>query len=184
MHPDSTTLARFWSKVNKRTGRFWNGTECWEWTGGTVRRGYGSFAVRGRTVRAHRFAYALAHGSVPPEVLVCHGCDNPPCIRPVHLFASDPAGNMADKVAKGRQARGGQIRNRRQQRGDDHWTRRQPVPTRGERNGCAKLTEADVRSIRAQAAAGVSQYRLAKEFGVSQGLVSKVVRRANWRHLP
>lgn len=63
---------------------------------------------------------------------------------------------------------------------------------RGIANGQAKLTESQVRTIRAlyitgnlnnYTRVGPSQTELAKRFGVSQMVISKVVRRTNWRHL-
>jgi len=55
---------------------------------------------------------------------------------------------------------------------------------RGEANGRAKLTEDNVREIRVRYALGnVSQTVLAREFGVTQGLIGHVVRRRNWTHL-
>lgn len=56
--------------------------------------------------------------------------------------------------------------------------------TRGGENAMARLSEDDVRAIRARAAAGVTQSSLAAEFGVTRGGISHVVRRTTWRHVP
>jgi len=89
-------IERFWAKVDK-TG------DCWEWTGARFHHGYGLFyeSASVRT-RAHRFAYETLAGPIPPGVLVLHRCDNPPCVRPEHLFLGTQADNVADMIAKGR----------------------------------------------------------------------------------
>jgi len=56
--------------------------------------------------------------------------------------------------------------------------------TRGERNPSAKLTKDDIRSIRATyAAGGATQSALGVLYGVSQGVVSLIVRRKAWAHV-
>jgi hypothetical protein len=54
----------------------------------------------------------------------------------------------------------------------------------GERHWAAKVTWADVAEIRRRAAAGEHQRPLAREFGISQPVVSKIVRREIWRGAP
>lgn len=55
---------------------------------------------------------------------------------------------------------------------------------RGTRNHLAKLTDDLVRSIRADWDAGtVTQISLAKRYGVSQALISRIVRRETWKHV-
>jgi hypothetical protein len=100
-------IARFWTHVNK------NGPipiqhpelgSCWLWTGANPDGRYGRFRGEGRRqVGAHRFSYELEYGPIPDErPIICHHCDNPPCVRPSHLFAGTVRDNADDMMAKGR----------------------------------------------------------------------------------
>jgi len=131
------------------------GDECWVWTAGRFTNGYGAFSLKGRLHRAHRMAFLLFSGDIPTGLCVCHRCDRPECVNPAHLFLGTSADNTADMVAKRRHAAGA-------------------------RNGMAKLTEDDVREIRACVQEGDSQSHVAKRFGVSACLVGLIVRRKSW----
>lgn len=143
----------------------WGGEGCWECIGTRNWCGYGVIGSKATGVRrqlmAHRVSWELANGPVPDGMCVCHSCDNPACVRPDHLFVADHAGNMADKVAKGRQ-----------------------FLAQGEKHGRAKLTDDNVRAIRAAVAEGVAQSELARSHGVSSMTISGIVTRKRWKHLP
>jgi hypothetical protein len=81
-----------------------NGDGCWEWQRGKDSFGYGYVFVspqRGM-VRVARWVFELLNGPIPPDMVVMHICDNPPCIRPEHLRLGTQADNVADMYAKGR----------------------------------------------------------------------------------
>lgn len=143
--------ARFWSYVD-------TSGECWIWRGGRTSKGYGGFALKhGKSIPAHRFAYELVHGPIPPGLFACHRCDVPACVRPNHIFAGTHAENMADRNAKGRQAR-------------------------SERHPNSRLNEEQVETIRSWYATGnVTMKSLAREFGVSQRAIACVIHEINWR---
>ena len=76
-------------------------TGCWEFKQRGAKN-YGYFQFRSKGYRAHRLSFALHTGRDPGDLLVCHSCDNPPCINPDHLWLGDHAANLADMKAKGR----------------------------------------------------------------------------------
>ena len=90
-----TALERFWSRVNKTDG-------CWLWTAAKV-QGYGDLRIdTTHRMLAHRFSWELHIGPIPPGLHVLHRCDNPPCVRPDHLFLGTNDDNIVDRVLKGR----------------------------------------------------------------------------------
>ena len=148
----------FWSHVDKSGN-------CWVWTAARFDSGYGAFSAGANNVRAHRFAYELVYGTIPDDMLVCHHCDNPPCVRPDHLFLGSNSDNMKDMHAKGR---GSGIN---------------PPRNRGEQNGSAKLTTDQVLIIRQQHADGIHIKCLAVIFGVSWQTIKAIVARKIWKHV-
>jgi len=66
--------------------------------------------------------------------------------------------------------------------GDSNGARRKPESrARGERNGWAKLTGDQIAEIRRRCDGGEFQARVAKDFGISQAHVSRIVLGMCWR---
>ena len=148
---------RFWKKINKTDG-------CWEWLGGTDRRGYGRFYINrngvGRTDGAHRVSWEFANGKIPDGLFVCHRCDNPSCVRPDHLFLGTYQDNITDMVKKGRN--------------------KYPV-LYGEDSPRSKLTQDQVDEIRKRYIPyKVSSIDLAKEYGTSQSNIDRILKHKTW----
>jgi len=75
---------------------------CWEWLLTGPKRGYGRVVHRRRVIGAHRAMFAAFYGPIPQGLSVLHHCDNPPCVRPDHLWLGTAKDNQADAVAKRR----------------------------------------------------------------------------------
>ncbi len=137
-------------------------TGCWEWTAARNDCGYGRFSVSGgRTVPAHRFSYEMSRGRIPDGLIVCHHCDNPPCVNPDHLFLGTHADNFADAVRKGRHL--------------------PPPHPQGFRHPRTKVSAEIVNRIRALYAEGAGSQRiLGRSFGLSQRTVARIVNRISF----
>lgn len=171
-------IERFWLKVNKECSQvFYNGTRCWEWMAGCDKDGYGHAWIGGRDCRAPRFSYELAFGKIPEnKPCVLHYCDNPLCVRPEHLHAGTNKENSQEMVKRGRLVKSFGEAN------GSH-THPERVP-RGEANGYAKLTEAQVTEIRTRHDSGEMGVVLARDAGVSTAQISKIVNNKQRKLLP
>lgn len=89
-------IDRFWSRVNRG-----HPDHCWTWEG-LKSKGYGYLCHEGIYIRAHRLSYEIHNGEIPKGLLICHHCDEPSCVNPVHLFLGTNRDNMIDALRKGR----------------------------------------------------------------------------------
>jgi hypothetical protein len=94
--PGRNTVDKFWARVDKQPDG------CWEWQGCRTPKNYGVFGIKRKHWLAHRFAFYHAVGPFDPSLLVCHKCDNPPCVNPDHLFLGTQLDNIQDCLRKGR----------------------------------------------------------------------------------
>lgn len=149
---EKTFDEKFWEKAN-----ICESDECWEWTAARNKKGYGNFYMsvgnsKSMHVLAHRVAYMLANDvQIPEGMLVCHTCDNPPCVNPKHLFLGTDTDNMQDMMKKGRSA---------VQRGF---------------KAHLKLDKEKITEIRKLRSDGVMVKDIASMFGIDLSWVSKIV---------
>jgi len=108
----------------------------------------------GKVQLAHRLAFRLANGPLPPGLLVCHRCDNRACGNPAHLFAGTHRDNNRDMFAKGRGHRldGSHIR--------------------GLKNPNGKLSQGALAEARALRRSGHSLSAVAARFGVTKQAIA------------
>lgn len=132
---------------------------CYEWLGYVTPDGYGSFRYEGNMVNAHRASYILYVEDFDRELVVRHTCDNPRCVNPQHLELGTPKDNVYDCINRSR---------RHTQKAED--------------NSNSKLDWDKVREIKhLWKTTNTTQQQLADTFGVSQVLVSKLIRNVLWK---
>lgn len=132
---------------------------CWLWAdsaGQDDRDGYCRITLPGRRrQRVQRFAYERYRGPIPPGMFVCHTCDVRCCVNPDHLFLGTNAENTADKMRKGREARGTMVNT-------------------------VKLTPVQVMEIRHSAEPAIA---LARRYEVWPETIYAIRHRKTWKHL-
>lgn len=146
-------LIRFAEKVATSA----HGEDCVNWPYWTGANGYGMLTVAGRKVVATRYICQLAHGAPPDDSFeAAHSCGNGHlgCINPNHLSWKSHIDNEADKKEHG-------------------------TSNRGQRNGSAKLTEADAIAI-FQLKGTMTQDAIASKFGVSRRYIGKIHAGQKW----
>lgn len=141
-----------WLRQNCQPGH----DECVEWPFSRGDTGYGHVSVNGRASIASREACREAHGEPPsPDMEAAHSCGNRACINGRHLRWDTRKGNHADKAI--------------------HGTRQV-----GEKGPGAKLTNAQVRAIRADPR---SRRAVARDYGVTPECISAIVLRKTFKEI-
>jgi hypothetical protein len=120
--------------------------------------GYGRIWSDGKSVSAHRVAWAI-HSGVSPVAgqVICHHCDNRLCVNPKHLFLGTQADNMRDRQQKGgykNLARAGR-----------------------------KLTVDTARMAKDRLATGHTMSAIARDLGVCRLTIMAIARGRTWKHV-
>lgn len=136
----------------------YDGDDCLIWPYGRA-KGYGTLKYQGQGIGAHRLVLVLLTGGPPsPELEAAHApgiCHNRACLNPRHLRWDSVSGNQMDKVLD-----------------DTH--------NRGRRHPHVKLTEEQVRAIRAD----TRPLRVISDaYGTSYSNVSTIRNRRTWAWL-
>jgi len=133
-------------------------TPCWNCISHRPNNnGYPYYGVGGRSFPVYRLIYEECFGFLTESLIVRHKCDNRMCINPEHLEPGTRRDNIADMVSRGRS-------------------------TFGTKNPHAKLSEADVATIRSLAGTRTGA-SLARQFNVSEMCIYSIKYRLKWRHL-
>ena len=146
---------RFWAKVRKSFLK----DGCWPWQAHCNDDGYGKIKIDGKVISAHRLSWEIHFGPIPEGMKVLHKCDNPPCVRPDHLFLGTDLDNHKDCVTKGRDFH---------IYGSQHWA--------------AKLTEAIVKECRRLSKTQTAR-SLAKKYNISESIMGQVIKGKRWKHV-
>jgi hypothetical protein len=145
-HPFCSDKCRFMSYIEKTDS-------CWIWKGGKFQVGYS-------IIIASRYSYEIHKGPIEDGLLICHTCDNPPCVNPEHLWQGTNSENIKDAYKKGRL---------KSQKGEDCHN--------------AKLTEKDVLDIRELFKNNIKVKDIAPKYNITSNYCRAVCKRTTWKHI-
>jgi hypothetical protein len=94
---DEKTILRFFRHVDISN----DPDTCWLWNRKKSKR-YGYIKISGKSITASRFSYEIFKGKIPDHLFVCHTCDTPRCVNPLHLFLGTASDNAQDSIKKNR----------------------------------------------------------------------------------
>lgn len=146
---------RFYEEVALK----YEGDECIQWPfgAGGRGRGYGRMHTPDGPISVHRALCEAAHGPPPtPEHEAAHSCGNGHlrCVTKRHLSWKTPKENAADRLIHG-------------------------THSAGEKNGNARLTEAQVREILAIRGT-TTQASIARRYGVTPQTIHEIYKGKTW----
>lgn len=149
----------FWERVDKSGGE----DACWNWTGAVSANGYGSVCYNYKNFSTNNLTLKLTIGP-PLDALrnnALHSCkQNRKCCNPAHLsWGTKKKNNGEDKVRDG-------------------------TMSQGESHGSSKLTELQIKEIRAKYATGkYLQKELAEEYNMHLQSIKGIISHRTWKHI-
>ena len=130
--------------------------DCWLWTGGYHKDGYGSLRYDHKFFLAHRFVYGHIRGiELSSTQVVRHTCDNPPCCNPNHLILGTQRENVHDMIERKRNET-------------------------GEQKSCAKMKRDFLPVVFSLRASGHSHQAIADKFGVDKSIITRTLGGKAW----
>jgi hypothetical protein len=138
----------------------YDGDECLIWPFYRGKKGYARLRYDGVQRQVSRLVCEAVNGPPPSDDCeAAHSCGNGHlgCVAKRHLSWKTKKGNADDRDRHGRTAR-------------------------GEKNGCAKLTEEEIRTIRSLRGSQTGK-EVAKMFGVCPATISAIQLRQKWTHV-
>jgi hypothetical protein len=153
---NGTPIERFFKFISAQS----HPNDCWEWLGVKSHQGYGNFTFNNHPVRAHRFSWELHGGTIPEGLLVCHHCDNPSCVNPLHLYVGTHVDNNNDTIKRGRN-----------------------IDRKGSKHPCSVVTEKIALEIRSKSKQGQTGQELSREYGLCEATISNIKNRKSWTHI-
>jgi hypothetical protein len=161
--------AAFEAKVDRSGGP----DACHLWQLSTDSGGYAMVYFGGELVRGHKVAWELVNGPVPPGVELDHECHNRAVVARECRSGPCPHRRCCNE-------RHIKPKTRKQHAQDTPWSHPHP---RGETHPKARLTEQQVREIRALQAAGVYQRVIAEQYGMSRPQIAAITSGRSWAWL-
>ena len=141
--------------------------ECWEWKASCGGPGYGNWYYSiydlPKAGAAHRRTYMLFYGFVDSAVVICHTCNNRKCCNPNHLYAGTHKSNAKDRKT--------------------HGTAKNPPLHKGSKQWKSRLTESQVKEIKARLSKGELPPHFAHEYKVKAATIYAIRHGKNWAWL-